>query len=311
MSFYEKINLPNKTDDILLIGEILIDEITIDENSPAERFFGGSAANVAVNLNSLGISPKFFGTVGNDDSGKFLIKELEDKGITSKFINIIDGKTSVVYIEDVKATPKLMIDRESDYVIHFTNELETRLANVKIVHFSYWPLSKEPSRSTIEKVIEYSKNNNVIIGFDPNYHELLQESDSITIEELKILIGRVDILKPSLDDSIRIFGEGYSILEYLSKYEELGCKLIVMTLGKDGVIASYKGEILEMPSMAKEIVDVTGAGDSFWSGLYTAILNGMTIQNAIKIGLKCSSYSIKQAGAITNLPKFAQIKKEI
>ncbi|MCK5387755.1 MAG: carbohydrate kinase [Candidatus Izimaplasma sp.] len=311
MSFQDTYVFPNKPDDILLIGEILIDELTIQGEKKSKRFFGGSPANVTINLNSLGIQPKFFGTVGNDDLGLFLINEFKTRGISSDYIKTNVGKTSVVGIRDITNTPKLTFNRESDYQINYTNELESVLTNVKIVHFSYWPLSKEPARSTIEKVVEFAKRNNITIGFDPNYHKELKSQDGISIEDLKILIGKVDIIKPSLDDSQRIFGEGYSVLEYLSKYEKLGCKLIVMTLGKEGVIASYKGEILKLPSMAYEIVDVTGAGDSFWSGLYAAILAGETIENAIKIGLKCSSYSLRQAGAITNLPKLSQLKKEI
>ena len=311
MAFIDTFYLPDRTNDILLIGEIVIDEIKDKESNKTEKLFGGSPANIAVNLHGLGICPQFFGAVGNDELGTFLKNELNIKGINSKNVRTFRTKTTTVKIENSTNTPSPVFTRASDYHIYYTKELETALANVKIVHFSYWPLSKEPAKSTIESVIEFCKKNNTIIGFDPNYHQDLETTDSISIDELKTMMGQVDIIKPSLDDSKRIFGDGFTIEEYMKKYQKIGCKLIVMTLGEDGVIASYKGEMIKMPSVATDIKDVTGAGDAFWSGLYAAILKGDSIYNAIKTGLICSSYSLKQLGAVTNLPNYSDIKKEI
>ncbi len=311
MGFIDSYELPNKDNDILLIGEILIDEIKTDKFNDSKKMFGGSPANIAVNLHDLGINPQFFGAVGNDDFGIYLKNELNIRGIGSQNVKTFRTKTTTVEIENCKDDPVPIFKRASDYHIYYTKELEEALSNVKIVHFSYWPLSMEPARSTIESVIKFSKENNVIIGFDPNYHKDLETTDSISIEELKLIMGQVDIIKPSLDDSKRIFGEGFTKEEYILKYQELGCKLIVMTLGKDGVIASYNSEIISMPSIAKEIVDVTGAGDAFWSGIYAAILKGESIYNAIRIGLVCSAHSLKQVGAVTDLPNLKEIKKEI
>ena len=311
MTFMNNFELPNKENDILLIGEILIDEIKNGNHQEIKRLFGGSPANIAVNLHNLGITPQFFGAVGNDPFGQYLKDELEIKGINSKFVKTFKTTTTTVKIENIEDTPLPKFNRASDYHIYYTNELEEELSNVKIVQFSYWPLSKEPAKSTIENVIKFANKNNIIIGFDPNYHKDLETTDSITIEELKEIMGKVDIIKPSLDDSKRIFGDGFTVYEYISKYQELGCKLILMTLGKDGVIANYKGETIELPTVAKEVIDVTGAGDAFWSGLYAGILTGENIYNSIKIGLVCSAHSLKQIGAITDLPNISKILKEI
>jgi len=309
MAFMNIFDLPDKENDILLIGEILIDQISVDKVN-SSQLFGGSPANVAVNLHNLGLEPTFFGSVGNDDLGHYLKNELKSRGISDDNVRTFKTKTTTVSIENSESIPIPTFKRTSDYHIYYTKELVDALKKTKIVHFSYWPLSREPSRSTIESVIKFSKENNVIIGFDPNYHKDLETTDSINIDELKTIMGQVDIIKPSLDDSIRIFGEGFTIEEYILKYQQLGCKLIVMTLGKDGLIASYQGEIIKMPSMADEIIDVTGAGDAFWSGLYAGIINGESIYNSIKIGLVCSSYSLKQVGAITDLPNISKIKED-
>ena len=164
--------------------------------------------------------------------------------------------------------------------------------------------------SDLLKVIEDALSHDVIIGFDPNYHIDLVTKNSISAENLKILISKVNIIKPSLDDSIRIFGPNYTTEEYLNKFIELGCDLVIMTLGKEGIIASYKGEIMKLPSVAETVVDATGAGDAFWSGLYTGIINNEKLVDAMKIGLACSAYNLLNVGAYSLIPSLEVIKEK-
>ena len=86
MAFMKTYNLPDKSDDILLIGEILIDVIEPDKFNKYKKLFGGSPANISVNLRNLGVNPHFFGAVGNDDSGIFLKNELDLMGIDNRFV---------------------------------------------------------------------------------------------------------------------------------------------------------------------------------------------------------------------------------
>ncbi len=311
MKFTKPIIFSKKENDILLIGEILVDEIYPKDAVEPIRKFGGSPANVAMNLSSLGFNPQFFGAVGNDEYGDFLKSELINRNIDVDDLVTTNTKTSVVSIKNVNNILEASFNRASDYHLYYTKFLQEAVKKVKILHFSYWPLSKEPAKTTMKKVLDCIEDEDVIIGFDPNYHKALESLDSIGKEELKAIISKVDIIKPSLDDSRRIFGEGYSIEEYIRKYQDLGCKLIIMTLGEDGLIASYLGKTIKMTSMASEVVDVTGAGDAFWSGLYAGILQNESVLTALKIGLICSAYSLKQVGAITNIPNVKEIIKEL
>ncbi len=167
-----------------------------------------------------------------------------------------------------------------------------------------------PSKEMILKALTIAKQNNVLVGFDPNYHPDLETEESLSLDRIKDLMKYIDIMKPSLDDSERLFGEGYTYEEYLKKYTDLGVSLVIMTLGKDGLIASYKGQIINLPSLATEVVDVTGAGDAFYSGLYTGLLNDFTNIKSIKLGLACSAFNVKEIGALTNLPNYQEIIKK-
>ncbi len=311
MSIQDNFTLPNKTYDVVLVGEILIDEISDNLNDEIVSILGGSTANIAINLKQLGQKPKFFGAVGNDTYGKDILEKLRKLEIDTTDVYSLKKKTTVVKIEKNVGSPVPEFNRTSDYHIYFTKELEFAIKNSKLLHFSYWPLSVEPSKSTILKAIEVAKKNGILIGFDPNYHIDLDPSSGLSNGEILEVIGKADIIKPSLDDSIRLFGEGYSPTEYINKYLELGCKLVIMTLGEEGLIASYKGDIIKMPSLARTVIDSTGAGDAFWGGLYTGLLTNETIIDSLRLGTLCSAYNLKQVGAFNKFPSLIDLKKEL
>ncbi len=311
MSIREIFNLMDKPHDVVLIGEILIDKIYDKKSKTFKSIMGGSTSNISVNLKCLGQKSTFIGTVGNDSYGKGILEKLKENGMDTSYVSVSDNLTSVVEIDKSKGSPIPKFYRSSDNQIYFTKELETIIRNSKIFHFSYWPLSIEPSKSTILKSIEIAKKNNVIIGFDPNYHIDLDPLNGLSIGEILKIIGKVDIVKPSLDDSIRIFGKGLSPKEYIQKYVDLGCSLVIMTLGEKGLIASYKGEVIEMESLAKTVVDTTGAGDAFWGGFYAGIITNESINDSLKLGLLCSAYNLTEIGAFNDFPSLKEMKKEL
>lgn len=311
MSLQNKFNLSNKEYDVVLIGEVLIDKIYDESKNSIVSIMGGSTANIAVNLKHLGQNPIFIGAVGNDTFGTDILKKFEKNGIDTKNIFVSNDKTSYVKIDKNVESPDPEFHRISDYKIHYDDNIKSIIKNSKILHFSYWPLSIEPAKTTILKTIEIARKNNVLIGFDPNYHIDLDPNGGLSIGEILEVIGKVDIIKPSLDDSERLFGKGLSITDYIQKYLDLGCKLVIMTLGKEGLIASYKGDIVIMPSLATEVVDSTGAGDAFWGGFYSGIITNESIYSSLKLGSLCSAYNLKKVGAFNEFPSLIQLKKEL
>lgn len=290
----------------VLIGEILIDRIM--ENGT--EIVGGSTFNINRNLHRLNQKSTLFSSVGSDSYGNFILKKLNDLKIDKSNINVTDTSTSRVDIYNDGETPIPNFFRGSDYQILFDEHMENVIKNSSILHFSFWPLSMEPSKQTIMNAIKIAKENNVIIGFDPNYHEDLITSESLTKDELMEILKVVDIVKPSLDDTIRIFGKRSTNEDYIKIYEDLGCQLIILSLGSKGIIASYKGERIKLQTLATEIVEVTGAGDAFWSGLYSGLLTGNTIYNSIELGLASSAEVLKVIGGDVKFPSIKELKEK-
>lgn len=311
--FNDKIIFQDKNIDILTIGELLVDMISEEygdnfESSTYNRYFGGSPSNIAINTKRLGINSLVASCVGNDGLGKFLISNLLEVGIDTSCVDIIKNSTSMVLVTKSKDSPIPIFYRDADFHLSYNEGLHNALKNCKIMHFSCWPISKEPSRSTIERAIDEARNNGALVCFDPNYHEMLWEDNYDGVEYVKSIIGKVDVVKPSEDDAERIFGMD-SNENQIKKFLRLGAKLVIMTLGGAGVLVSNGAETIALDTLAKEVVDTTGAGDAFWSGFYAAIIKGYTLKQALKLGLAVSAYKLKYTGAVVKLPKLEQIKK--
>ena len=311
-NFNNVVKFENKRFDVFAIGELLVDMISDDydaDNScnKYSRYFGGSPANITMNIKRLGGNPIITASVGNDRLGEFLINNLKKNNINTEFINKVNNSTSMVLVTKSKETPLPIFYRSADYNLEYNEDIGSILKNSKIVHFSCWPISQKKSRKVIEKVIEEARKNNVLIGFDPNYHEMIWEEGHDGIEYIKNLIGKLDIIKPSEVDAERIFGPD-TPENHVDKFIQCGAKLVIMTLGKDGAIVSNGTETIKFKTLATEVVDTTGAGDAFWGGFYTALTSNYPLKEALNIGFATSAFKLKNVGAIAELPSIEELK---
>lgn len=101
MDFERKINFERKSNDLITIGELLIDMISEDYSDDHRgrvyhRYFGGSPSNVAINAKRLGIKSKIAAAVDNDGLGDYLIQTLLQEDMDISTIQRVDESTSMV-----------------------------------------------------------------------------------------------------------------------------------------------------------------------------------------------------------------------
>ena len=312
LQFDKSITFNNKEIDVFTIGELLVDMISNDYDddfncSEYTKHFGGSPANIAMNVKRLGANSAIYAAVGEDGLGNYLINNLKSNKIDTSYINKVKHSTSMVLVSKSKKTPVPIFYRGADYNLEYNDKLSQAVKSSKIVHFSCWPISQKNSRDTIKKVIEEAKSNNTLIGFDPNYHDMIWEEGHDGIEYIKNLISKVDIIKPSEVDAERIFGPD-TPENQVKKFINLGAKLVIMTLGKDGAIVTNGIDTCKFNTLATEVVDTTGAGDAFWSGFYTGIVKSYYLKESLNLGFATSAFKLKYVGAIAKLPTIEEIK---
>src|SRR5699024_11558490 len=113
--------------------------------------------------------------------------------------------------------------------------------------YTVYVSSYEPNQSNNEKIIKASKTKNYIIGYDTNYNPNLRKKNENGFEYIKSIMPYVDIVKPSLDDAERLFGED-DIENHIQQFLNVGAKLVILSLGKDGAVVSNGKETFRFPS---------------------------------------------------------------
>ncbi len=308
MRLDDKINFEASLYDVVTMGELLIDMISIDyvptlkEAINFQKTFGGSPGNIAVNLAKMNYKTALISSIGADDFGRFLMGFLQEQSVDTKGIQISDTNTSVVFVTKSKENPLFLPVRFADLALSLKKEQLFLIDNTKIFHFTAWALSHEPIRKVTMALLEYARSKKKLITFDPNYRNVLWEKghDGPDFIRSKVL-PLVDIIKPSESDAEHLLGKG-SLDDYAMKFKDTGNLLVMMTLGAEGLMAMDDEEIIYIPSHAKEVVDTTGAGDAFWSGFMAGILNGKTIREALLQGSYSAAYKLETMGAVCELP---------
>ncbi len=278
--------IPEPGLDLLAIGETLVDFISIEQTeglrqaATFQRYLGGSPANIAVNVAKLGGRAAILSKTGIGAFGQFLKAELRYHGVNTDYL-VMDHRvhTSVIFISRTSGTPEFEAFRNGDFKLNPAEVPDEAINRARVVHASTFALSRDPCRSAIGQAFQAAHAQGKIVSLDPNYSPLIWPDYQEAQEVVRALYRYVTITKASLDDSIRFFGPGHRPEEYITMFHELGPKTVVFTMGKEGILLSEDGKLLDpIPARPVKVVDATGAGDSFWAGFLVAQLDGLPLE---------------------------------
>lgn len=262
----------NKVFDVTALGELLIDftdnGVSAQGNTIFEANPGGAPCNVLAMLQKLGNKTAFIGKVGEDIFGTRLKNVLEEVGINvSNLIMDKDVRTTLAFVqtfEDGDRDFSFYRNPGADMLLSESEVNENIIINSKIFHFGTLSMTHSVVREATKKAINAAKENGIIISFDPNLRPPLWESLELAKEQVAYGLSKCDILKIS-DNEIQWFTGEEDFDEGIKKIQdEYQIPLIVLSMGKDGSRAYYKGLRVEKSAFVQEkTVETTGAGDTF------------------------------------------------
>jgi fructokinase len=260
---------------------------------------GGQATNVTLNIARLGGASAIVARVGDDAFGLFLRHHLATAGVETAFLQVTPHiPTTLAVVTRHTATPDFVIYRGADAQLVPEDTPLSLLPITSLVHTSAFALSREPARSTVLDCIAKAYAVGCLISFDPNYHPRLWEMGADPITVFEKICPYVFLAKPSLDDCVRLFGAGLDPERYAERFLAMGVKEVVLTMGQGGVLHRDDRGTTYYANKQVEVVDVTGAGDSFWSGLLLAKLDGYATAEAIRVAQAVAEIKVQQVGPL-------------
>jgi D-beta-D-heptose 7-phosphate kinase/D-beta-D-heptose 1-phosphate adenosyltransferase len=299
---------------VLVIGDIIMDEYVwgdvsrISPEAPVpvvevkrETKMLGGAANVINNMATLGAKPILCGVIGKDITGEIILNNIQKMGLRTDGIVVEQDRPTSIKTRVVARNQQVVrFDRESrkdirsESIKEILNFIERNLDNLDAVVVSDYgkgvvsaPLMKE-----LRGLVHSVQDGSVIIAVDPKTgnFEYYHGVDVITPNHHEAgAFCRFEIL-----DEEMLNRAGKQIIS------ELTCRSVLITQGRDGMtLFENSGEITHIPTVAKKVFDVTGAGDTVIGSFSLGLASGLDLKSAAILSNFAAGIVVGEVGTST------------
>jgi fructokinase len=260
---------------IVCCGEALIDFLPRLSREGAATYLpvcGGSIYNTAIALGRLGIKAGLFTGISSDLFGDQLREGLKASKVDLAYIVKSRHPTMLAFVklENGHARYSFYNENSASRMLG-KGDLPKLAARIKALHFGSISLIAEPGATTYETLMRRESKSRVIC-LDPNIRPSVIDNKRAYLARIGRMIGLCDILKISDEDIQWMTGKN-DAAGAARKWLKAGAKIVAVTRGGEGVEAYTTRFAVGVPSVAVEIADTVGAGDTFTAGLLAALAN--------------------------------------
>jgi len=310
---------------ILIIGDLILDEFIwgkvsrISPEAPVpvvwvkdESFMPGGAANVANNIIALGAEAYVAGVIGNDDHGSILKDELAKKGIyvegviadslrpTTLKTRVIAHHQQVVRIDREKVHE--IDDKTKDRLVEYVKDKLGMVDALLIEDYGKGLITPK----LLKPIISYAKKKKVIIAVDPKEDHISYYKGVTVITPNHHEASKVTGIKVNGKDSLKQIGD--------KLLKKLKVNVALVTLGEDGMaVFEHEKKPNMIPTIAQEVYDVSGAGDTVISSYTLSLAAGASPIQAAHIANYAAGIVVGKIGisVIEHDELIKRIKREM
>ena len=300
----------------LVVGDVMLDHYIwgnvsrISPEAPVpvvnvtkESLLLGAATNVVNNINSLGGRVSVCGVIGHDDAGRQLVHMLRVQGVRTDGLIVEEGRPTTIKTRIIAHNQQVVrFDRETKIAIEgdthqrifdfVKRQVQEGLDAIVLSDYSKGIVTKE----LVRNIVGLARKNDVIVSVDPkvNHFGIYSGVTILTPNTKEASIGsKIDIV-----DDRSLLKAGAVLLK------QLKCDAVLITRGEHGMsLFEHGGKITHIPTVAQEVYDVTGAGDTVISVLTLSMAAGAGMVDAARI----SNYA---AGIVVGVVGTATVKSE-
>ncbi|PID22009.1 ribokinase [Sporosarcina sp. P3] len=253
---------------------------------------GGKGANQAVACAKLGQNVQLIGTTGMDSFGEMIKANLRRQRVDISNMTQTEGPSGVAVILLTEGDNRIISIPGANHALtpERIGELKSVIGASQLVM-----MQLELPIDTVWAVLKLCEELEVPVMMDP------APSSSFQLEYMPY----VRYLTPNETECAELFGT--SIEETVTNYPNQ----LLVTLGKDGVCYHDGEQIIYVPGVPAEVVDTTGAGDTFNGALASRLVQGSTLQSAVQFANVAASLSIGKFGAQGGMPIEQEVVKRV
>jgi rfaE bifunctional protein kinase chain/domain len=296
---------------ITVFGDVMLDRFVIGRVSRIspeapvpvvvfdhEEWRLGGAANVAHNLRALGAAVDLIGVIGADEAGTQLRNELAAKGIhaTGLITDVERTTTTKMRVVTTRNQQVARVDYESDHDAGpaieeaLAAQVEMRAKSAQVILVSDYQKGVVTRRS-MAQVSGYGQSAGIPVVVDPKVPHIDYYAGATLVTPNHVEAESATNIRIASHDDARRAAEALR--------KRLGVENVVITRGEHGMWLTHAGIDGYLPASAREVADVTGAGDTVIATLALAIAAGANMAEAARIANEAASIVVGKFGAST------------
>jgi ribokinase len=294
--------LYKKAPEIVVVGSTMMDMIAYVKRAPSsgetvigDSFslgFGGKGANQAVMASRFGAKVKMINTLGDDVFGDTTLKNFQEQGIDTKYVNRVAGASGVapIWVEE-DGSNRIICVPGTNFAMTVP-QVQSALSEISEIDVLVGQLEIRQEVTAAAFAAARARGITTILNpapFAPLSSELVKNSDWIIPNETEFA---------GLDSSGRAPNSDDVILELANS---LGCKLVV-TLGDKGAALVENDKVVRVAAPSVNAIDTTGAGDAFVGAFSVGLGLGFEPKQAVKLGCESASLSVTRKGTQSSYP---------
>lgn len=309
--------------DIVAIGEVLIDLTQTGTDGAGVPQYaanpGGAPANLAVAAARLGASTALISKVGQDAFGRYLRKVMEENKVDVSALTVDEEQHTTMAVVSVDENGErdftFYRDPGADSMLLKDEIPLGLLKEARFLHFGSVSLTREPARTTTLCAVETARALGAVITYDPNYRANLWPDRDTAIHRMRKPLDMVDILKIS-DEELPLLADTDDLEAGTAALAEHGIRLILVTLGPNGVFYRFGGKTGTVPGVPCTVGDTNGAGDTFFGAFLSRLsrldgpdcLTADMLEEMLAFANKAASITTSRRGAIPAMPTLEEMK---
>jgi len=261
---------------------------------------GGKGANQAVGLARLGAETTMIGAVGSDLFGEELLKALQNDGVNTSSVKVLDlevtGVASILLAEGDNSIV-VVPGANAQCLPEDLDRYEGKIAEADLVL-----LQLEIPLVTVEYAVKLARKHGKIVMLNPAPAQGLSQD----------LLSMVDYLTPNRSELALLtsMSEETTIAKGIEQLLEVGVSCCVTTLGAEGAAFMEEGgNLIQISGHKVPVTDTTGAGDAFNAGLAYALAQKKPIREAVEFAVQVSTLAVTKFGAQGGMPTLAEVKE--
>lgn len=256
----------------------------------------GGASNVANNLLSLGVVPLLCGVVGDDTAGRIFLNLAKEKNIdvdgfyidktrpTTVKTRIIGNNQHIVRIDRETIDP--ISEEAKRYIIEYLTN-QTNLDGIIFQDYNKGTITKD----LIHRIVDFAKKEDVFTFVDPKFENFFE------------YVG-VTAFKPNIKEAQQALGRAFRSFDDIIEggketYRRLRPNYLLLTLGRNGMLLFESEELIShVPTRARKVADVTGAGDTAIATFSAAYVSGAEPKEAVELANFAAGIVCEEPGIV-------------